>query len=637
MTQVAKQFENHCDHAYLTEKEYQALYQQSIENPDEFWAMLANKNLDLMQTWQSVNTSNLKTGHIEWFKDAKLNVCYNCVDRHLTDKANKVALIWQGDEDSDSKQFTYKQLHQAVCRFANLLKAYDINKGDRVCLYLPMIPEAIFAMLACARIGAVHSVVFAGFSPSALRDRIIDAECKMVITANESIRGGKITPLKQHVDKAIEKVKCIEHVVVVQRSENNFTKQHRDILYHEEIDKQDNHCPCATLDAEDPLFILYTSGSTGKPKGVVHTQMGYLLYTAVTHKFAFNCYPDDVYWCTADIGWITGHSYIVYGPFANASTNVIFEGIPTYPDAARFWQIIEKFSVNIFYTAPTAIRALISQDNQFIKKHDLSSLKILGTVGEPINHTAWQWYYTHIGQKRCPIIDTWWQTESGGFMILPLPNTKPLKPGCAMRPFFGIEPKLLDDKGQEIAGEGEGTLVIANAWPSMMRDVYNNHQRFLDTYLNPYPGYYLSGDGARRDADGDLWITGRVDDIIIVSGHNIGTAEIEDTLNAHALIKECAVVGVADDIKGQGIFAYICLKDQTNATDALIKDINQHLRHEIGPIAKLDHVKWVEDLPKTRSGKIMRRILRKIAKGETKNLGDTSTLANPDVIKSLIS
>lgn len=634
---MAQNYSNYIKNAALDEKRYQALYQESVSNPEHFWDKLAKEFITVTKPWQHVKNSQLAEGKIEWFSGAQLNVCYNCVDRHLTENTNKIAIIWEGDNPNESKTFTYQDLYHHVCRFANLLKKTGVKKGDRVCIYLPMIPEAAFAMLACARIGAIHSVVFAGFSAAALQERINDAACKVVITADEGLRGSKYIPLKHNVDQALLHCPTIKQSIVVKRTHARVDwNDVIDINYNEVIKTVADDCPCEIMDAEDPLFILYTSGSTGKPKGVVHTQAGYLLYTAVTHKYTFNVQPDDIYWCTADIGWVTGHSYIVYGPLANAATTLMFEGIPTYPDASRFWQIIDKHRVTIFYTAPTAIRSLMALGNDYITKTNRSSLKILGTVGEPINPEAWIWYYDIVGQSRCPIMDTWWQTETGGFMITPLPNTLPLKPGSSCRPFFGIKPGIVDKQGKLVEGETEGTLVITDSWPGMMRTLYNNHARFLDTYFKPFPGYYFTGDGAKRDKDGYYWIIGRIDDILIVSGHNLGTAEVESAIGIHPDVAESAVVAVPDDIKGHAIYAFVTLNAGITGTDALKAAINKTLREEIGPIAKLDVIQWASSLPKTRSGKIMRRILRKIASGERENLGDTSTLADPSVIEKLI-
>ncbi len=630
-------YPNQLKNSFIDENRYQALYQESLANPEGFWDRLAKEFITVTKPWHRVKNTDLATGKIEWFAGAQLNVCYNCVDRHLPKHKDKTAIIWEGDDPKDSKTFNYQELHQEVCRFANVLKKLGVTKGDRVCIYLPMIPEAAFAMLACARIGAIHSVVFAGFSSMALQERINDAACKLVITADEGLRGGKRIALKRNVDQALSHCPSIQHCLVIKRTHANIPWNPKvDVDYNAEIKTVSNDCPCETMDAEDPLFVLYTSGSTGKPKGVVHTQAGYLLYAAVTHQYTFNYQADDVYWCTADVGWVTGHSYIVYGPLANAATTLMFEGIPTYPDASRFWQVVDKHRVNIFYTAPTAIRSLMALGDEFVKKTDRSSLKILGSVGEPINPEAWLWYYQTVGQSRCPIMDTWWQTETGGFMITPLPNTLPLKPGSSCRPFFGIKPGIVDEQGKLVAGETEGTLVITDSWPGMMRTLYNNHTRFMETYLKPYPGYYFTGDGAKRDADGYYWIIGRVDDIIIVSGHNMGTAELESAISAHHDVAESAVVAAPDPIKGQAIYAFITLNAGITGTETLKAEINKILRSEIGPIAKLDVIQWAAALPKTRSGKIMRRILRNIAAGETENLGDTSTLADPSVVESLV-
>lgn len=634
---MSKTHNNSYQNAYLTEETYLSLYESSVKNPTDFWQKRADELISFHTPATTIQSGSLIDGKIRWFEGATLNVCYNCVDRHLDTHGDQTAIIWEGDDPNLSKTFTYKEAHQQVCRFANLLKHYGVQKGDRVCIYLPMIPEAAFAMLACARIGAIHSVVFGGFSPQSLEDRILDADCNLVITADESVRGGKRTPLKENVDRALKNCPNVTKVIVVKRTHAQTQwDATRDVDYQSKINAMSDACPCEILDAEDPLFILYTSGSTGKPKGVLHTQAGYLLFTALTHKYAFNYQPGDIYWCTADVGWITGHSYIVYGPMANAATTVMFEGIPTYPDASRCWQVVDKHKVNIFYTAPTAIRALMGANDAFVKQTDRSSLKILGTVGEPINPEAWEWYYSVVGENRCPIIDTWWQTETGGFMITPLPNVGTLKPGSATRPFFGIKPALIDDTGNILEGEAEGKLVITDAWPSMLRTVYGNHERFLETYLKPFPGFYFTGDGARRDAQGYYWITGRVDDVLVISGHNLGSAEIESAISANHKVVEAAVVGVPHDIKGNAVYAFIVTAEGVTQDETLIKELNAQLRKEIGPIAKCDYVQWTTALPKTRSGKIMRRILRKIANCDFENLGDTSTLADPSVVEVLI-
>ncbi|RKZ91011.1 MAG: acetate--CoA ligase, partial [Candidatus Parabeggiatoa sp. nov. 1] len=577
-------------------------------------------------------------GKIRWFEGGKLNVAYNCIDRHLETRGDQIAILWEGDDPQVDQKITYRELHEKVCRFANVLKARGVKKGDRVCIYLPMIPEAAFAMLACTRIGAVHSVVFGGFSPEALKDRILDSGCEVVITADEGLRGGRAVPLKTNVDKALTQCPNVHSVIVVKRTGNaQAWKDGQDVWYHEEAEKVSADCPAEEMDAEDPLFILYTSGSTGKPKGVLHTTGGYLLYTAMTHKYVFDYHDGDVYWCTADVGWVTGHSYIVYGPLANGATTLMFEGVPTYPDASRFWQVVDKHQVNIFYTAPTAIRALMAQGNEPVKKTSRKSLRILGSVGEPINPEAWEWYYHVVGDGRCPIMDTWWQTETGGILITPLAGAIKLKPGSATRPFFGITPAIVNTEGDALEGEAEGNLIITRPWPGQMRTLYGDHQRFIDTYLTSYPGNYFTGDGARRDEDGYYWITGRVDDVINVSGHRMGTAEVESALVLHEAVAEAAVVGYPHDIKGQGIYAYVTLMTGIEPNEELHKALVKQVRTEIGPIASPDVIQWAPGLPKTRSGKIMRRILRKIAANEIDNLGDTSTLADPSVVDNLIS
>jgi len=623
--------------ALINETQYQEMYQRSLTNPDSFWAEQAENFVTWFKKWDKVQDCNYHEGKIRWFDGGKLNASYNCLDRHLATRGDQVAIIWEGDNPNEDKKVTYRELYEQVCRLANVLKAHGAKKGDRVCIYLPMIPEAAVAILACARIGAIHSVVFGGFSPEALKDRILDSTCEIVITADEGLRGGRGVPLKANVDKALIECPKVRTVIVVKRTGGKIAwKASQDYWYHEEIQKVSTDCPAEPMDAEDPLFILYTSGSTGKPKGVLHTTGGYLLYTAITHKYIFDYHDGDVYWCTADVGWVTGHSYIVYGPLANGATTLMFEGIPTYPDTGRFWQVVDKHQVNIFYTAPTAIRALMGQGNEPVTKSSRKSLRLLGSVGEPINPEAWEWYYQIVGESRCPIVDTWWQTETGGILITPLPGCTKLKPGSATRPFFGVTPALVSNEGEILEGTAEGNLVITQAWPGQMRTIYGDHQRFIDTYLKTYPGNYFTGDGARRDKDGYYWITGRVDDVINVSGHRLGTAEVESALVLHEAVAEAAVVGYPHDIKGQGIYAYVTLMAGVEPTEVLRKDLVQLVRQEIGAIATPDVIQWAPGLPKTRSGKIMRRILRKIAANEIENLGDTSTLADPSVVDNLV-
>ncbi len=623
--------------AHLNDDDYQRLYRQSIDQPEIFWAEQAKAFLDWSKPWDKVYSGNLKKGQANWFEGAQLNVSYNCIDRHLQQRGEQIALIWEGDNPAESAHITYNQLHHHVCRLANVLKSRGVSKGDRVCIYMPMIPEATYAMLACTRIGAVHSVVFGGFSPDALRDRILDADCRSVITADEGVRGGKYVPLKANVDKALQSCPDVSTVVVVERSKGEIDwVQGRDIWYHEALQTVDGDCPPEPMDAEDPLFILYTSGSTGKPKGVLHSTGGYLLMAAMTHKYVFDYHEGDIYWCTADVGWVTGHSYIVYGPLANGATTLVFEGVPNYPDASRFWQVIDKHQVNIFYTAPTAIRALMREGTGPVEKTSRSSLRLLGSVGEPINPEAWEWYYHVVGEMRCPIVDTWWQTETGAILITPLPGATDLKPGSATRPFFGVQPVLLDEQGHEIDGAGSGVLAIKSSWPSQIRSIYGDHQRMVDTYFKPYPGYYFTGDGARRDEDGYYWITGRVDDVINVSGHRIGTAEVESALVLHDAVAEAAVVGYPHDIKGQGIYAFVTPMNGVEVSEPLKQELLTLVGKEIGSFAKPDLIQWAPGLPKTRSGKIMRRILRKIACNELDSLGDTSTLADPSVVDSLV-
>ena len=627
------------DTSHVNAREYKKLYKESIENPDLFWSKQAEAFIDWEEKWDQISRTNMKEGEIAWFLGAKLNVAQNCLDRHLQTKSEKTAIIWEGDNPNEQENISYKELHKRVCRLANGLKSRGIVKGDRVCIYLPMIPEAAIAMLACARIGAIHSVVFGGFSPQSLRDRIQDSECCAVITADEGLRGGKSIPLKQNSDIAVEECPSVHSVIVVQRTGGEIKwNTQKDIWYHDLVQEQSDSCPIEIMDSEDPLFILYTSGSTGKPKGVQHSSGGYLLHAAITHKYVFNYEEDDVYWCTADVGWITGHSYIVYGPLANGATTLMFEGVPTYPDASRFWQVIDKHQVNIFYTAPTALRQLMSQGDEFVSRTDRKSLKLLGSVGEPINPEAWEWYYQKVGEKRCPIVDTWWQTETGGIMITPLPGATSLKPGSATLPFFGIRPALMDAEGNIIEElEASGNLAIKDSWPGQIRTVYGDHQRVIDTYYAAYPGLYFTGDGARRDSEGYYWITGRVDDVMVVSGHNIGTAEVESALVLHPAVAEAAVVGFPHDIKGEGIYAFVTLMlSQKSGNEELIEELTNLVREQIGPIAKPDIIQWAPGLPKTRSGKIMRRILRKVAANEMDDLGDISTLADPSVVDDLI-
>ena len=623
--------------AHITAETYKALYQRSIDEPDAFWAEQAEQFLVWSKRWDTVMDYDYPKGYIRWFEGGKLNVSVNCIDRHLETRGDQVAIIWEGDNPAHDKKITYRQLHEQVCKFANVLKTQGVKKGDRVCIYLPMIEEAAAVMLACTRIGAVHSIVFGGFSAEALKDRILDSDCLYVVCADEGYRGGKIVAIKASVDLAAAACPRLEKVIVIKNSGNPVDwHEQRDIWYHEAMAGASSDCPAEEMDAEDPLFILYTSGSTGKPKGVLHTTGGYLLYAAMTHKYVFDYHDGDIYWCTADIGWVTGHSYMIYGPLCNGATTLMFEGVPTYPEADRFWRVIDKHQVNIFYTAPTAIRALMAQGNDFVMRTDRSSLRILGSVGEPINPEAWEWYYHVVGNGRCPIMDTWWQTETGGILITPLPGVTALKPGSATLPFFGILPEIMDNQGRIMEGVAEGILVISRPWPGQARTVYGDHQRFIDTYFKNYPGYYFAGDGARRDKDGYYWITGRVDDVINVSGHRMGTAEIESALVLHDQVAEAAVVGYPHDIKGQGIYAYVTLNVGVEPSEALRKELIDLVRKEIGAIANPDIIQWAPGLPKTRSGKIMRRILRKVAANELDNLGDTSTLADPSVVEDII-
>ncbi len=621
----------------LTNDQYQALYQQSIEDPDTFWAEQAHEFVSWFKPWDKVQDWSFDPVDIAWFRGATLNVSYNCLDRHLETRGDQTAIIFEGDDPGNDLHISYRQLHAEVCRFANVLKSRGVSKGDRVSIYMPMIPEAAVAMLACTRIGAVHSVVFGGFSPEALKDRILDSDCQVVITADEGLRGQKKVPLKANVDKALEGCPNVHTTVVVTNTGADIAwNTDRDVWWGDAVSAASDVCPAEEMDAVDPLFILYTSGSTGKPKGVLHTTGGYLLMAAMTHKYVFDYQDGDIYWCTADVGWITGHSYIVYGPLANGATTLMFEGIPTYPDAGRFWEVIDKHQVNIFYTAPTAIRALMAQGDEYVTRSSRSSLRLLGSVGEPINPEAWEWYYRVVGDSRCPIVDTWWQTETGSILITPLPGATALKPGSATRPFFGVVPALMDENGNILDGVASGNLVITHSWPSQMRTIYGDHERFKETYFSMYPGTYFTGDGARRDEDGYFWITGRVDDVLNVSGHRMGTAEVESALVLHNDVAEAAVVGFPHDIKGQGIYAYVTLMSDIEPSDELRKELVQLVRSEIGAIASPDVIQWAPGLPKTRSGKIMRRILRKVAANELDSLGDTSTLADPSVVDDLI-
>ena len=625
-------------HTLIDSATYDAMYKQSIEQPDVFWAEQAKEFIDWYKPWDSVSKVDLKNSEISWFTGAKLNVSYNCIDRHLATKANSTAIIFEGDNPNDDLKVTYQELHDHVCRLANLLKERGVKKGDRVCLYMPMIPEITYAMLACARIGAIHSVIFGGFSTESIKARVLDAECEVIITADESLRGGKSIPLKANVDSAVVDCPLVHSVIVVERTGGDVAYNDKlDIKYAAAVENQSAVCEPEVMDSEDPLFILYTSGSTGTPKGVVHTCGGYILYAAMTHKYVFDYKEDEIYWCTADAGWITGHSYIVYGPLANGATTVVFEGVPTYPDAGRFWQVCEKHKVNIFYTAPTAIRALMGVGDEPVEKCDLSSLRILGSVGEPINPEAWQWYYEVVGKSNCPIVDTWWQTETGGILITSLPGAVDMKPGCAGKPFFGVQPALFDKDGNNLEGENAGLLVMTASWPGQLRTVYNDHARFYQTYLGQYPGNYFTGDGAKRDEDGFIWITGRVDDVLNVSGHRLGTAEIESSLVHHPAVAEAAVVGYPHDIKGQGVYCYVTLMGNAEESDGLVKELQEFVAKELGRFAKPDYIQWAPGLPKTRSGKIMRRILRKIAENDVDSLGDTSTLADPSVVEDLIA
>ena len=625
--------------AYADDAKYQEMYARSIKDPNGFWGEQA-KRIDWIKPFSKVKNSSYDPHNvsIKWFEDGTLNACYNCVDRHLAKRGDQTAILWEGDDPKDDRKLTYKQLHAEVCRFANVLKARGVKKGDRVTIYMPMIPEAAVSILACARIGAIHSVIFGGFSPDSIAGRIEDCKSTVVVTADEGVRGGRKIPLKANVDAACDKVGGVATVIVVKRTNGAVNmKSGRDVFYDDIAKTVPAECPCEEMSAEDPLFILYTSGSTGKPKGVLHTTGGYLVYTSITHQYVFDYHDGDIYWCTADVGWVTGHSYIVYGPLSNGAISMMFEGVPNYPTTSRFWEVCDKHKVSIIYTAPTAIRALMQGGNDPVKKTSRKSLRLLGTVGEPINPEAWEWYYHVVGEDRCPIVDTWWQTETGGILITPLPGATRLKPGSATRPFFGVQPEIVDAEGKVQNGATTGNLCISDSWPGQMRTVYGDHQRFVETYFKTYPGKYFTGDGCRRDEDGYYWITGRVDDVINFAGHRLGTAEVESALVAHPKVSEAAVVGYPHDIKGQGIYAYVTLMAGEKPTEDLRKELVGWVRKEIGPIASPDLIQFAPGLPKTRSGKIMRRILRKIAEDEYGNLGDTSTLADPAVVDDLVS
>ena len=631
-------FENFKDSAHLTKDKYEEAYKFALDNPEAFWEK-EGKRINWINPYTMVKdvTWSNNDVNIKWFYDGTLNASYNCIDRHLSDKSDQIAIIWEGDDPNESKKITYKELHQKVSKFANMMKHFGVQKGDRVTIYMPMIPEAAYAMLACSRIGAIHSVVFGGFSPDALAGRILDCDSKFLITADEGIRGGKIVPLKVNSDKALEQCPDVKNVFVVKRTGGDIEmKEDRDLWYHEAVELVGDECPPEEMNAEDPLFILYTSGSTGKPKGVLHTTGGYIVYASYTHEIIFDYHDKDIYWCTADVGWVTGHSYIVYGPLANGATTLMFEGVPNYPSNSRFWEVCDKHSVNIFYTAPTAIRALMKEGDAPVKSTSRKSIRLLGTVGEPINPEAWMWYFNIVGEKKCPIVDTWWQTETGATLISPLPGATDLKPGSASKPLPGVRPVLLDSEGNILEGKNEGNLCIADSWPGQMRTVYGDHKRFIETYFSQYDGYYFTGDGCKRDEDGYYWITGRVDDVINVSGHRMGTAEVESALVSHEKVSEAAVVGFPHEIKGQGIYAYVTLNAGEIGNEEIRKELIKWVRKEIGPIASPDLIQFAPNLPKTRSGKIMRRILRKIAENDYSELGDTSTLAEPMVVDELI-
>ncbi len=622
--------------AYINEARYQKMYRQSVDQTEIFWGEYAKEFISWHTPFEFVKSGGFEKVDMRWFVGGKLNASYNCLDRHLKNNGEKTAIIWEGDRPHETKKISYQELHNSVCRFANTLKSLDVKKGDRICIYLPMIPEVAVAMLACARIGAIHMVVFGGFSSDSLKTRILDVDCKLVITADEGIRGGKIVSLKKNVDDALQHCPNVKKVIVVKRTGNPIQWQKkRDVWYHESIATMSVHCEPEVMDSEDPLFILHTSGSTGKPKGILHTTGGYLVYVAMTHKYIFDYHEEDIFWCTADVGWITGHSYIIYGPLANAATTVMFEGVPHYPSFSRYWEIVDKHKVSIFYTAPTAIRALRREGDSFVTKTSRKTLKLLATVGEPINPEVWEWYYHVVGEGRCPIVDTWWQTETGGILISPLPGASLLKPGSATWPFFGIEPMIVDENGKPTNGVGK--LVIKNAWPGFMKTIYGDHQRFIDTYFKDVKGVYLTGDGAHCDADGYYWISGRMDDVIKISGHRLGTEEIESALLEHPAVSEAAVVSIPDDITGEAIYAYVTTKVNIKPSDNLKQALKIQVRKSIGPIATPKEIQWAEELPKTRSGKIMRRLLRKIARNDIENLGDVSTLSNPSIVEALIS
>jgi len=623
--------------AWIDNERYQQMYRRSLEDPDGFWAEQAERFLSWFGKWRRVQEWEFTNARIKWFEGARLNAAWNCLDRHLAGRAEQTAIIWEGDEPGMERRLTYLELHDQVCRLANVLKDHGIGKGDCVSIYLPMIPESAIAILACARIGAVHSVVFGGFSAEALKDRIQDSDCRLVITADESLRGGRRTPLKANTDAALEHCPNVQTVIVVKRTGGDVAwKEGRDVWYEKAVEDASPVCLAEPMDAEDPLFILYTSGSTGKPKGVLHTTAGYLLHVAMTHRYVFDYHDGDIYWCAADVGWVTGHSYIVYGPLCNGATTLMYEGVPNHPDPGRWWRIVDQYQVNILYPAPTALRALMAHGDDHVKRSSRASLRLLGTVGEPINPEAWEWYHRVVGDGRCPVVDTWWQTETGGILVTPLPGATDLKPGSATRPFFGIEPCIVDEQGRELEGEASGAFCIKRSWPGQMRTVYGDHERFVNTYFRTFTGKYFTGDGARRDADGYYWITGRMDDVINVAGHRLGTAEIESALVLHPAVAEAAVVGYPHPIKGTGIYAYVTLMVGIHPTEELRQELTQHVRKEIGPIASPDLIQWAPGLPKTRSGKIMRRILRKVAANEVDQMGDTSTLADPAVVDDLV-